>query len=224
MVVLVNSASYLKKTMIDLHAAWKMTPKHEKQEFVTVLVRDPQLQKEDFWHSYIDYEIFIHTNSMCFTRKTSCVRRRFREFVWLRQKLQSNAVLIQLPDLPPKTPFFNSNNSQHVDQRRQGLQEFLQKVLQNPVLLSDSRLHLFVQTQLSPEDIEACVSGNTKYSVAEAIHDFACLKRRFPVEHEERKKENYADSDSESSSSGLEHSSDDSNSHRHKGSTGPEEP
>uniref|UniRef100_A0A8C6XYM7 Sorting nexin 10 n=1 Tax=Naja naja TaxID=35670 RepID=A0A8C6XYM7_NAJNA len=167
------------------------------QEFVTVLVRDPRLQKEDFWHSYIDYEIFIHTNSMCFTRKTSCVRRRFREFVWLRQKLQSNAVLIQLPDLPPKTPFFNSNNSQHVDQRRQGLQEFLQKVLQNPVLLSDSRLHLFVQTQLSPEDIEACVSGNTKYSVAEAIHDFACLKRRFPVEHEEKKKENYADSDSE---------------------------
>ncbi|KAK9396347.1 sorting nexin-10 [Crotalus adamanteus] len=79
---------------IDLHTALKMTPKHEKQEFVTVWVRDPKLQKEDFWHSYIDYEIFIHTNSMCFTIKTSCVRRRFREFVWLRQKLQSNAVLM----------------------------------------------------------------------------------------------------------------------------------
>ncbi|XP_039197983.1 sorting nexin-10 isoform X5 [Crotalus tigris] len=182
-------SEYLPK--IDLHTALKMTPKHEKQEFVTVWVRDPKLQKEDFWHSYIDYEIFIHTNSMCFTIKTSCVRRRFREFVWLRQKLQSNAVLM---------------------------------VLQNPVLLSDSRLHLFVQTQLSPEDIEACVSGNTKYSVAEAIRGFAYLKRRFPVEHEEKKKENYADSDSESSSSGLEHSGNDSNSHRHKASTAHEEP
>ncbi|XP_060638037.1 sorting nexin-10 [Anolis sagrei] len=202
-----------------------MAPKHEEQEFVTVLVRDPQLQREDYWHSYIDYEIFIHTNSMCFTRKTSCVRRRFREFVWLRQRLQSNAVLIQLPELPSKTPFFNTNNPQHVDQRRQGLQEFLQKILQNPLLLSDSRLHLFVQTQLSPEDIEACVSGHTKYSVAEAIHQFACLKRKFPVEHEETKKEeNSADSDSESSSSGLGHSSDDSNSHGCKGSTVPEEP
>lgn len=30
------------------------------QEFVTVLVRDPRIQKEDSWHSYIDYEIFIH--------------------------------------------------------------------------------------------------------------------------------------------------------------------
>ncbi|NXW61386.1 SNX10 protein, partial [Eurystomus gularis] len=174
------------------------------QEFVTVLVRDPRTQKEDSWHSYIDYEIFIHTNSMCFTRKTSCVRRRFREFVWLRQRLQSNAVLIQLPELPSKTPFFNMNNPHHVDHRRRGLQEFLEKILQDALLLSDSRLHLFLQTQLSPEDMEACVSGQTKYSVADAIHKFASLNRRFPIEDEEREKgKNDAGSDSESSSSRL---------------------
>ncbi|KAM6088152.1 sorting nexin-10 [Chlamydotis macqueenii] len=185
-----------------------MTPKHEKQEFVTVLVRDPRTRKEDSWHSYIDYEIFIHTNSMCFTRKTSCVRRRFREFVWLRQRLQSNAVLIQLPELPSKTPFFNMNNPHHVDQRRQGLQEFLEKILQDALLLSDSRLHLFLQTQLSPEDMEACVSGQTKYSVADAINKFASLNRRFPIEEERKKGKNDADSELESSSSGLRPSDD----------------
>nr|XP_025034875.1 sorting nexin-10 isoform X3 [Pelodiscus sinensis]XP_025034876.1 sorting nexin-10 isoform X3 [Pelodiscus sinensis] len=161
---------------------------------------------------------------MCFTRKTTCVRRRFREFVWLRQKLQKNAVLIQLPELPSKSPFFNMNNPHHVDHRRQGLQEFLEKILQNALLLSDSRLHLFLQTQLSPEDIEACVSGQTKYSVADAIHKFASLKRRFPIEDKERKRgENDAESDSESSSSGLGHSCDDSISHGCKASTVPEE-
>lgn len=210
--------------LIFLSSVLRMTPKHEKQEFVTVLVRDPRIQKEDSWHSHIDYEIFIHTNSMCFTRKTSCVRRRFREFVWLRQRLQKNAVLLQLPELPSKTPFFNMNNPHHVDHRRQGLQEFLEKILQNALLLSDSRLHLFLQTQLSPEDIEACVSGQTKYSVADAIHKFASLKRRFPIEDEERERgKNEADSDSESSSSGLGHSSDDSISHGCKASTVPEE-
>ncbi|NXQ28969.1 SNX10 protein, partial [Alaudala cheleensis] len=182
------------------------------QEFVTVLVRDPRVQKEDSWHSYIDYEIFIHTNSICFTRKTSCVRRRYREFVWLRQRLQSNAVLIQLPELPSKTPFFNMNNPNHVDHRRQGyIKTFafffffcFSMILQDVLLLSDSRLHLFLQTQLSPEDMEACVSGQTKYSVADAIHSFASLNRRFPIEDEERKKgKDDADSDSESSSSGL---------------------
>uniref|UniRef100_A0A8V8TMW7 Sorting nexin 10 n=1 Tax=Homo sapiens TaxID=9606 RepID=A0A8V8TMW7_HUMAN len=67
-----------------------MFPEQQKEEFVSVWVRDPRIQKEDFWHSYIDYEICIHTNSMCFTMKTSCVRRRYREFVWLRQRLQNN--------------------------------------------------------------------------------------------------------------------------------------
>ncbi|XP_030406697.1 sorting nexin-10 isoform X2 [Gopherus evgoodei] len=195
-----------------------MTPKHEKQEFVTVLVRDPRTQKEDSWHSHIDYEIFIHTNSMCFTRKTSCVRRRFREFVWLRQRLQKNAVLLQLPELPSKTPFFNMNNPHHVDHRRQGLQEFLEKGHQN------TGCDQLVLTQLNPEDIEACVSGQTKYSVADAIHKFASLKRRFPIEDEERERgKNEADSDSESSSSGLGQSSDDSISHGCKASTVPEE-
>lgn len=32
------------------------------QEFVTVLVRDPRIHKEDSWHSHIDYEIFIHVS------------------------------------------------------------------------------------------------------------------------------------------------------------------
>uniref|UniRef100_S4R1A0 Sorting nexin 10 n=1 Tax=Mus musculus TaxID=10090 RepID=S4R1A0_MOUSE len=38
-----------------------MFPEQQKEEFVSVWVRDPRIQKEDFWHSYIDYEICIHT-------------------------------------------------------------------------------------------------------------------------------------------------------------------
>lgn len=46
--------------------------------------------------------------------------------------------------------------------------------------------------------MEACVSGQTKYSVADAIHKFASLNRRFPIEDEEKKKgKNDVDSDSE---------------------------
>lgn len=46
--------------------------------------------------------------------------------------------------------------------------------------------------------MEACVSGQTKYSVADAILSFASLNRRFPIEDEEEKKgKDDADSDSE---------------------------
>ncbi|MGH0138552.1 UNVERIFIED_CONTAM: hypothetical protein FKN15_038818 [Acipenser sinensis] len=100
----------------------------ECQEFVSVWVRDPRIQKEDSWQSYVDYEICVHTNSMCFRKKTSCVRRRYREFVWLRQALQDNALLIDVPVLPSKNPFFSMNNTHHVEQRMKGLQEFLENV------------------------------------------------------------------------------------------------
>ncbi|XP_048473789.1 sorting nexin-10B isoform X5 [Rhincodon typus] len=158
------------------------TIKDKKKEFISVWVRDPRVKKEDSWHSYVDYEICVHTNSMCFTKKTSCVRRRYREFAWLRQRLQDNAVLISLPELPPKNPFFSASNVQHVEQRCQGLQEFLEKVLQINVLLSDSRLHLFLQTQLNTTEIEACASGQTDYTVDDAVHRHATSNRRFPVE------------------------------------------
>lgn len=38
--------------------------------------------------------LFLQTNSKAFTAKTSCVRRRYREFVWLRRQLQKNAGLV----------------------------------------------------------------------------------------------------------------------------------
>lgn len=42
-------------------------------------------------------------------------------------------------------------------------------VLRAPLLLSDSRLHLFLQSDLSITKIEKCALGKTRYTVAEAI-------------------------------------------------------
>ncbi|OCT59962.1 hypothetical protein XELAEV_18045980mg [Xenopus laevis] len=64
------------------------------EEFVTIRVQDPRLQNEGSWTSYVDYKIFLHTNSKAFTAKTSCVRRRYREFDWLRKRLQKNSGLV----------------------------------------------------------------------------------------------------------------------------------
>ena len=36
----------------------------------------------------------LQTNSMCFRKKASCVRRRYSEFVWLRHCLQQNALIM----------------------------------------------------------------------------------------------------------------------------------
>ncbi|XP_071319186.1 sorting nexin-11 [Trachinotus anak] len=149
-----------------------MNSNHEEDEFVAVRVQDPRIQNEGSWNSYVDYKIFLHTNSKAFTAKTSCVRRRYSEFVWLKKKLQKNAGLVPVPDLPGKS-FFSFSNEDFLERRRKGLQAFLDKVVHMTVCLSDSQLHLFLQTQLPVCHIQDCVQGHTPYSVTDAILTYA---------------------------------------------------
>ncbi|XP_054988675.1 sorting nexin-11 [Sorex araneus] len=150
----------------------RMLENEEQEEVTTVRVQDPRVQNEGSWNSYVDYKIFLHTNSKAFTAKTSCVRRRYREFVWLRKQLQRNAGLVPVPELPGKSAFFGSSD-EFIEKRRQGLQHFLENVLQSVVLLSDSQLHLFLQSQLSVPEIEACVQGRGPMTVSDAILHYA---------------------------------------------------
>lgn len=145
-----------------------MIKNHEEDEFVAVRVQDPRVQNDGSWNSYVDFKIFLHTNSKAFTAKTSCVRRRYSEFVWLKKRMQKNTGLVPVPDLPSK-PFFSSGGEDFLEKRRKGLQSFLDKVCSMTVCLSDSQLHLFLQTQLPVGHILDCVQGHTPYTVTEAI-------------------------------------------------------
>ncbi|XP_023863032.1 sorting nexin-11 [Salvelinus sp. IW2-2015] len=145
-----------------------MIKNHEEDEFVAVRVQDPRVQNDGSWNSYVDFKIFLHTNSKAFTAKTSCVRRRYSEFVWLKKRMQKNTGLVPVPDLPSK-PFLSSSGEDFLEKRRKGLQSFLDKVCSMTVCLSDSQLHLFLQTQLPVGHILDCVQGHTPYTVTEAI-------------------------------------------------------
>ncbi|MCJ8738525.1 hypothetical protein PDJAM_G00036600 [Pangasius djambal] len=155
--------------------------KSQGDEFITVRVQDPRVMNEGSWNSYVDFKIFLHTNSKAFTAKTSCVRRRYSEFVWLKRKLQKNAGLVPVPDLPGKS-FIHFNNTDFIEKRRMGLQSFLDKVVHMTVCLSDSQLHLFLQTQLPVGHIQDCVNGHTPYSVTDAILTYASSNRGWAQE------------------------------------------
>nr|XP_046233166.1 sorting nexin-11 [Scatophagus argus]XP_046233167.1 sorting nexin-11 [Scatophagus argus] len=161
-----------------------MISNQEEDEFIAVRVQDPRVQNEGSWNSYVDYKIFLHTNSKAFTAKTSCVRRRYSEFVWLKKKLQKNAGLVPVPDLPGKS-FFSFSNEDFLEGRRKGLQAFLDKVVHMTVCLSDSQLHLFLQTQLPVSHIQDCVQGHTPYSVTDAILTYASSNQGFAQAQED---------------------------------------
>ncbi|XP_046710470.1 sorting nexin-11 isoform X1 [Silurus meridionalis] len=156
----------------------------QEDEFITVRVQDPRVMNEGSWNSYVDFKIFLHTNSKAFTAKTSCVRRRYSEFVWLKRKLQKNAGLVPVPNLPGKS-FIHFNNTDFLEKRREGLQSFLDKVVHMTVCLSDSQLHLFLQTQLPVGHIQDCVKGHTPFSVTDAILTYASSNRGWAQEEED---------------------------------------
>ncbi|XP_041963667.1 sorting nexin-10B isoform X2 [Alosa sapidissima] len=72
-----------------------------------------------------------------------------------------------------------------------GLQQFLQTVVLNPLLLSDSCLHLFLQSQLSVPHMEACAEGRGGVTVTQAIHSSALSRLRFGPEQEEDLREDH---------------------------------
>ncbi|KAI4807635.1 hypothetical protein KUCAC02_027428 [Chaenocephalus aceratus] len=161
-----------------------MINNQEEDEFVAVRVQDPRVQNEGSWNSFVDYKIFLHTNSKAFTAKTSCVRRRYSEFSWLKKKLQKNTGLVPVPDLPAKS-FFSFINEDFLERRRKGLQAFLDSVVNMTVCLSDSQLHLFLQTQLPVGHIQDCVQGHTPYSVTDAILTYASSNRGYAQAQED---------------------------------------
>uniref|UniRef100_A0A8C6PX16 Sorting nexin 10b n=1 Tax=Nothobranchius furzeri TaxID=105023 RepID=A0A8C6PX16_NOTFU len=145
------------------------------QQLISVWVRDPRIQKNDFWHAYIDYEICLHVSkTMKTVDSTSDKLDLFRLII-----------TFSLPDLPPKNPFFSLNNAQQITDRMKGLQKFLEQILQSPLLLSDSCLHLFLQSELRVSRIEACAAGKTSFSVAQAVQGNGL--RRFHSEEDLQK-------------------------------------
>lgn len=63
------------------------------------------------------------------------------------------------------------------------------RVVHSPVFLSDSCLHLFLQSQLSVKKMEACAEGRSRYTVSEAILSYGSGIKRFDSDSEENLEE-----------------------------------
>ncbi|OXA37928.1 vacuolar protein sorting-associated protein 5 [Folsomia candida] len=140
------------------------------KRWIRVEVIEPvTITAKNFLHlntSFTTYLIRIETNHYAFSLPLSQVRRRYSEFCWLRNKLSHHHPNKVVPPLPAKH-FFNMTNfnGNIINQRRYGLGKFLQRVFRSSVLLSDSALHLFLQTDLTTKEIDARVSEEQGSSV-----------------------------------------------------------
>lgn len=115
---------------------------------------------------YTSYEIAIDTTNKSFCLGHSVCRRRYSEFVWLCKRLKSRHPRVTPPSLPPKTFLKERFDHSFIALRMKGLEEFLCRLLTEKLYMSDSGVHLFIQTNLSCQEIDDFMSGKLS---AEAI-------------------------------------------------------
>ncbi|GAA5842777.1 hypothetical protein JCM3766R1_007155 [Sporobolomyces carnicolor] len=101
-------------------------------------VRDPRTQ-EFGRKMYTDYEIVCRTNIPAFRLKYSSVRRRYSDFEAFRDLLERESTRVTIPPLPGKV-FSGRFTEEVVEQRREGLERFLQVVAGHPLLQTGSKV------------------------------------------------------------------------------------
>lgn len=72
------------------------------------------------------------------------MRRRYSEFEWLEERLQKAHPDLTLPPLPPKRTLGRFRDD-FLEQRRRGLQGFLNFCASTPTLRDDPLVHLFCE-------------------------------------------------------------------------------
>uniref|UniRef100_A0A7M4DZ00 Sorting nexin 3 n=1 Tax=Crocodylus porosus TaxID=8502 RepID=A0A7M4DZ00_CROPO len=95
------------------------------------------------------------TNLPIFKLKESTVRRRYSDFEWLRNELERESKVV-VPPLPGKAllrqlPFRGDDgifDDSFIEERKQGLEQFINKVAGHPLAQNERCLHMFLQDEV----------------------------------------------------------------------------
>ncbi|CAF1213162.1 unnamed protein product [Rotaria sp. Silwood1] len=118
---------------------------------------------------YVDYTVKTKTTLPIFHQTESIVHRRYSDFEWLHKELEQADTKIVVPSLPDKAwqrqlPFRNDNGlfqDDFIEERRRGLEIFINKIAAHPLAQNERALHVFL---LEPEiDLKKYVRGKIKH-------------------------------------------------------------
>ncbi|XP_064182357.1 sorting nexin-12 isoform X3 [Anguilla rostrata] len=94
------------------------------------------------------------TNLPIFKLKESCVRRRYSDFEWLKNELERDSKIV-VPTLPGKAlkrqlPFRGDEGifeESFIEERRAGLEQFINRIAGHPLAQNERCLHMFLQEE-----------------------------------------------------------------------------
>lgn len=108
-----------------------------------------------FFNSFFFVFTSYQSNLPIFKLKESIVRRRYSDFEWLRNELERDSKIV-VPPLPGKgwrrqLPFRSDEGifeEEFIEERKRGLEQFINKVAGHPLAQNEKCLHMFLQDPL----------------------------------------------------------------------------
>ncbi|MBN3297517.1 sorting nexin-12 isoform X1 [Amia ocellicauda] len=121
--------------------------------FLEIDVYDPQTIGVGR-NRFTTYEVRMRTNLPIFKLKESCVRRRYSDFEWLKNELERDSKIV-VPPLPGKAlkrqlPFRGDEGifeESFIEERRLGLEQFINRIAGHPLAQNERCLHMFLQEE-----------------------------------------------------------------------------
>nr|XP_006813092.1 PREDICTED: sorting nexin-30-like [Saccoglossus kowalevskii] len=111
-----------------------------------VTVDDPEKHTGSMGSSYVTYRIIVKTTRSSFDDSEYLVRRRYQDFLWLRNRLEDTQPTHLIPPLPEKHSLrrFDHFSPEFLKTRQKALNKFLTRIADHPVLSFNSNFQIFL--------------------------------------------------------------------------------
>ena len=159
--------------------------KSEEDLFVTVTEPDKQVTSME---TYIQYKVTTNTSRAAFNSSQYVVKRRYHDFVWLREKLEEEYPTFIIAPLPSKfvvKGMLDRFSLEFTRKRCSALNVFMQRLVNHPVVSCSDHLKTFLTSEnfsaAGKQGILARVSGSFMrssvstpeyHSIVESVTEF----------------------------------------------------
>eukprot|EP01126_Amoeba_proteus_P060597 TRINITY_DN802_c0_g1_i1.p1 TRINITY_DN802_c0_g1~~TRINITY_DN802_c0_g1_i1.p1 ORF type:complete len:145 (-),score=10.67 TRINITY_DN802_c0_g1_i1:125-559(-) len=134
----------------------KQSSEYQLPEFIYCTVLDPQTQRDESGKPiFTTYLVSTETTFPQYSSRTFSVRRRYNDFVWLRnhleRKMEQKGKRLTIAELPGDTVMSwlgpGRFEPDFIESRRKALATFLTSVVNHPWARFEEGLHKFLEKQ-----------------------------------------------------------------------------
>ncbi|CAD1477482.1 unnamed protein product, partial [Heterotrigona itama] len=156
-------------------------PEQEMSDFQTdsrdlqVKVDNPQKHLETL-ETYITFRITTKSTRPEFEEEEYIVRRRYNDFIWLREKLMDSYPTRIIPPMPGKHTLLaqlDRYSKEFIIARMKLLHVFLNRVVNHPILSCDKNLYIFLTTKPAEFLIHRKNRGNVLVKMTDSLQNIA---------------------------------------------------